>query len=199
MASSEEGSFGLPVGTLRTRYPRVQASSQDNGSGSRLSAGDSSEATTCPRSSGSCPSAWGSSGAATCPCDSGSHLPARGSSGPTACHPGPSTHLLALELPRVPRMGSIGYKQLNKYPLATGHHDLHRGACTRIFQGSMRQGLPRAFARRAASGPLNADEMCGRQVTVVCHSAEWFNNSGLQCDCNLVPAPWPTCQPPLWA
>jgi hypothetical protein len=95
MASSEEGSFGLPVGTLRTRYPRVQASSQDNGSGSRLPAGGSSEATTCPRSSGSCPSAWGSSGAATCPCDSGSHLPARGSSGPTVCHPGPSTHLLA--------------------------------------------------------------------------------------------------------
>jgi hypothetical protein len=67
---------GAIVGTLRTEYPRVQASSQDNGSGSRLLAG-------------------GSSGAATCPHGSGSLLPTRGSSGAAACHLGSSTHLLA--------------------------------------------------------------------------------------------------------
>jgi hypothetical protein len=70
------------VGTLRTGYPRVQASSQDNGS--RLPAEGSSEVATCPRGSGqlrgrhvsprlglSLP-AEGSSGAATCPHGSGS-------------------------------------------------------------------------------------------------------------------------------
>jgi aminopeptidase-like protein len=42
----------LPVvGTLRTEYPRVQVSSQDNGS--RLSVKGSSEAVMCPRGSGS--------------------------------------------------------------------------------------------------------------------------------------------------
>jgi hypothetical protein len=40
----------LSVGTLRTEYPHVQASSQDNGS--RLPAGGSSGAATCPSSSG---------------------------------------------------------------------------------------------------------------------------------------------------
>jgi hypothetical protein len=39
------------VGTLRTGYPRVQVSSQDNGS--RLLAEGSSEAATCPRGLGS--------------------------------------------------------------------------------------------------------------------------------------------------
>jgi hypothetical protein len=48
------------------------------------------------------------------------------------------------------------------------------------------------LARRAAGGPLNADETCGGQVAVTHHSAEWFNNSGLQGDCNPASAPWAT-------
>jgi hypothetical protein len=28
------------------------------------------------------------------------------------------------------------------------------------------------------------------------HSVEWFNNSGLQGDCNLASALWAACQPP---
>jgi hypothetical protein len=50
-ASSPEVGPGATVGTLRTGYPRVQASSQDNGS--RLLAEGSSEAATCPRGLGS--------------------------------------------------------------------------------------------------------------------------------------------------
>jgi hypothetical protein len=82
------------------------------------------------------------------------------------------------------------------------------------------QELLRAFARHAADGPLNTDETCGQAsyravpaqqiynpVTVVCHSAEWFNNSGptarlgrqLRCDCSPAPASWATCQAPLQA
>jgi hypothetical protein len=58
------------VGTLRTGYPRVQASSQDNGS--RLPAEGSSEGRhVSPRLGLSLP-AEGSSGAATCPHGSGS-------------------------------------------------------------------------------------------------------------------------------
>jgi hypothetical protein len=81
------------VSTLRTGYPHIQASSQDNGS--RLPAQGSSGSATCPRGSGSCLPAQGSFGAATCPRGSGSRLPARGSSGATTCHLGSSTHLLA--------------------------------------------------------------------------------------------------------
>jgi hypothetical protein len=76
------------VGTLRTGYPCVQASSQDNGS--RLPAEGSSEAATCPHGSDSHSQlgqlrgrhvsprlglpfpAWGSSGDVTCPHGSGS-------------------------------------------------------------------------------------------------------------------------------
>jgi hypothetical protein len=54
----------LSVGTLRTGYPHVQASSQDNGS--RLPAG-------------------GSSGVAMCHLGSSNHLLAQGSSG-ASCH-----------------------------------------------------------------------------------------------------------------
>jgi hypothetical protein len=50
-ASSHEVGLGATVGTLRTGYPRVRASSQDNGS--RLPAEGSSDATTCPHGSGS--------------------------------------------------------------------------------------------------------------------------------------------------
>jgi hypothetical protein len=81
------------VGTLRTGYPRVQASSQDNGSS--LPVGGSSRAATCPHGSGSCLPARGSSGAATCPRGSGSYLPAQGRSRDTTCHLGYSIHLLA--------------------------------------------------------------------------------------------------------
>jgi hypothetical protein len=54
------------------------------------------------------------------------------------------------------------------------------------------------LTRRATGGPLNADETCGRQVAVTRHSAEWFNNYGLQGDCNPVSVPWAICQSPLW-
>jgi hypothetical protein len=47
--SLSRGGPGATVGTLRTEYPRVQASSHDNGS--RLPAEGSSEATVCPRGS----------------------------------------------------------------------------------------------------------------------------------------------------
>jgi hypothetical protein len=73
--------------------PRVQASSQDNGS--HLPAGGSSGAATCPRGSGSRLLARGSSGATTCPRDSGSRLSAQGSSRAATCHLGSSTHHLA--------------------------------------------------------------------------------------------------------
>jgi hypothetical protein len=67
----------------------------------------------CPRGSGSCsrlgaapglpraPAARGSSGATMCHLGSSTHLLAQGSSGATTCH-----------------LGSVGYKQINKYPLA---------------------------------------------------------------------------------
>jgi hypothetical protein len=66
----------------------------------------------CPRGSGShfwlgaalgpprAPTAQGSSGAATCHLGYNTHLLAQGSSGATTCH-----------------MGSVGCKQINKYPL----------------------------------------------------------------------------------
>jgi hypothetical protein len=69
------------VGTLRTGYHHVQASSQDNGS--RLLAGGSFGAVTCLRGSGSHLPAQDSSGATTCPCGSGFCLPAQG------CHVSP--------------------------------------------------------------------------------------------------------------
>jgi hypothetical protein len=113
---------GATVVTMRTGYPHVQASSQDNGS--RLPAGGSSGAATCPRSSGSGSllPAQDSSGAATCPRGSGSHLLTRGSSGPPCGTWAPASIIwlmAAPELPRVLRMGSPGRKQINKYPLAT--------------------------------------------------------------------------------
>jgi hypothetical protein len=85
--------LGATVGTLRTGYPCVKASNQDNGS--RFLAGGNSGAATCPRGFGPRLPAWGSSGAATCPCGSGSRLPAWGSSGAATCHLGSSTHLLS--------------------------------------------------------------------------------------------------------
>jgi hypothetical protein len=87
---------GATIDTLRTGYPCVQASSQDNGSGSCFPAGGSSGAATCPRGFGSHLPGRGSSRAATCPRGSGSCLSARGSSEAAACHLGSSTHLQAL-------------------------------------------------------------------------------------------------------
>jgi hypothetical protein len=49
--SSLCGWWALDVGTLRTEYPHVQASSQDNGS--RFPAESSSDVVKCPRGSGS--------------------------------------------------------------------------------------------------------------------------------------------------
>jgi hypothetical protein len=94
------------------RVPRVQASSQGNGS--RLLAKDSSEATMCPRGSDSrsrlgaapraprAPVAGDSTGAAMCHLGSSTHLLAQGSSGAAMCH-----------------LGSADCKQINKYPLTT--------------------------------------------------------------------------------
>jgi hypothetical protein len=92
---------GATVGTLRTGYPRVQASSQDNGSSS-------------------CLPERGNSGAVTCPRGSGSQLGAAPGLPRTPTTPAPSFWLrVAPGLTRVPRMSSTGYKQLNKYPLVT--------------------------------------------------------------------------------
>jgi hypothetical protein len=84
---------GATVGTLRTGYPCVQASSQDNDS--RLLAGGSSGAATCPCGSDFRLPARDSSEAATCPPGSGSRFPARGSSVAATWHLGSSTHHLA--------------------------------------------------------------------------------------------------------
>jgi hypothetical protein len=81
------------VGTLRTGYPRVQTSSQDNGS--HLPARGSSRAAICPHGSGSSLPARDSFGAITCPYGSSSRLSARGSSGTATWHLGSSTHYLA--------------------------------------------------------------------------------------------------------
>jgi hypothetical protein len=106
------GGPGATVGTLRTGYPRVQASSQDNGS--RLPAEGSSEASMCPRGSGSrswlgaaprpprAPAARRSTEAVTCHVGFSTHLLAQGNSGAATCH-----------------LGSVGCKQINKYLLAT--------------------------------------------------------------------------------
>jgi hypothetical protein len=75
--------FTISVGTLRTGYPHVQASSQCNGS--RLPAGDSFGAATCLRGSSSRLLAWGSSGTATWHLGSNTHHLAHGSSGATTC------------------------------------------------------------------------------------------------------------------
>jgi hypothetical protein len=77
--------LGATIGTLRIGYPRVQASSQDNGSGSHLPVGGSSGAAMCPRGSGSYLPAWGSSGAAACHLGSSTHLLAQGSSRAITC------------------------------------------------------------------------------------------------------------------
>jgi hypothetical protein len=66
-----------------------------------------------------------------------------------------------------------------------------------IFQGTTRQWLLCTLARRVAGGSLNADEMFDSQVAVTRHSAESFNNYGLQGYCSLASAMWATCQPPL--
>jgi hypothetical protein len=81
------------VGTLRTGYPRVQTSSQDNGS--HLPARGSSRAVICPHGSGSSLPARDSFGAVTCPYGSSSRLSVRGSSGTATWHLGSGTHHLA--------------------------------------------------------------------------------------------------------
>jgi hypothetical protein len=111
---------GATVSTLRIRYPRIQAPSQDKRQGvpacpkapspaswlraapgpprvpgSCLPAQGSSRAAACPHGPGSRLSARGSPEAATCPHGSGSRLPSRGGSRATACRLGSSTCLLA--------------------------------------------------------------------------------------------------------
>jgi hypothetical protein len=109
------------VGTLRTGYPRVQASNQDNGS--RLPAEGSSEAVTCPRGLGSRSQPGADPGPPRVPAARahapssgqlrdrhvslrlGLPLPARGSSGAVMCPRGsgsPSRLGVAPGPPRVP-------------------------------------------------------------------------------------------------
>jgi hypothetical protein len=76
--SLQRFTMGRIVGTLRTGYPHVQASSQDNNSKSHLPAGGSSGTTTCPHGSGSHLPARGSSGAPTCLHGSGGRPPSSG-------------------------------------------------------------------------------------------------------------------------
>jgi hypothetical protein len=102
---------------------------------------------------------------------------------------------------------------------AVNHMNKERPNCPRhAARLAYFQGLLHAFARHVAGGQLNADEMCGQAgcraglaqqtcslVTMVYHSAEWFNNSRpaarigrqLRCDCNPTLAPWATYQAPL--
>jgi hypothetical protein len=106
--------FPICVGTLMTGYPRVQASSQDNGS---------------------CLPTGGSSGAATSPHGSGSHLSARGSSGATTCHLGSSTHLLAQGSSRAAMCHKDGFCRLQaSKQISPGDPAImiSIGACARI-------------------------------------------------------------------
>jgi hypothetical protein len=102
---------------------------------------------------------------------------------------------------------------------AVDHRNKERPSCPRhAARLACFHGLLRAFARHATGGQLNADGTCGQAgcragptqqtcspVIVVCHSAEWFNNSGpvtrsgrqLWCDCSPAPALWATCQASL--
>jgi hypothetical protein len=116
--------FGVSIGTLRTEYPRKQASSQDNGF--CLPVGGSSKATMCPRGSGSRSRLRVAPGPPRAPwlraAPEPPHAPAaRGSSGATTCHFSASTHILAQSSSRAAmrHLGSTGCKQINKYPLAT--------------------------------------------------------------------------------
>jgi hypothetical protein len=94
---------GATVGTLRTGYPRVQVSSQENNS--HLLAGGSSEAATCPPPTALAPA---------------SRLEAAQGPPCATVAPAPTLWLRAApELPHVLRTGSAGSKQLNKYPLTT--------------------------------------------------------------------------------
>jgi hypothetical protein len=89
------------VSTLRTGYPHIQASSQDNDS--RLPAKGSSEAAMCPRYSGF-----------------RSRLGAAPGPPRVTWAPAPTIWLMtAPELSRVLRTGSAGCKQINKYLLST--------------------------------------------------------------------------------
>jgi hypothetical protein len=104
---------------------------------------------------------------------------------------------------------------------AVDHRNKERPSCPRhTARFICFQRLLRAFERHTIGGLLNADETCGQAVcrvgpaqqtcspvTVVCHNAEWFNNSEpttrsgrqLQCDCSPAPVPCATCQAPLHA
>jgi hypothetical protein len=133
-ATSLEVGPGATVGTLRTGYPRVQALSQGNGS--RLPAKGSSEAVRCPCGSGSrsrlgaapgpprAPAARDSTGATTCPSGSrqlrGRHVSLGLQHSPSGAGQLRSCHCHV----------SPGLQH------SPNHHDLHRGGCTRIFQGA---------------------------------------------------------------
>jgi hypothetical protein len=153
---------GATVGTLRIRYPHVQASSQNNGS--RLGAA------TCPRGSGSRLPSRGSSGAATCPHGSGSRLPPR-----VTWAPAPTIWLMAaLELPRVLRTGSVDCKQINKYPLETRP--------SWPPSGRVRVYLPRHYATRVAS---HARKACSRR-SIKCRWDVWQAGCSDPSQCRVV-------------
>jgi hypothetical protein len=115
--------LGASVDTLRTGYPRVQASSQDNGS---------------------CLPAGGSSGAATCPSGSSFRLLARGSSRAATCHLGSNTHHLA--------HGSSGAATCpeDRFCRLQANKQISPGVAAIMISIGAHSYLPRHYATRAA-------------------------------------------------
>jgi hypothetical protein len=117
-AASPGVGLGATVSTLRIRYPRVQALSQDNGS--RLLAGGSSGVATCPHGSGSRLRAALGLPRAPMALALASRLRAAPGMLRVTWAPAPTFWLRAAPtLLCVPRTGSASCKQLNKYPLTT--------------------------------------------------------------------------------
>jgi hypothetical protein len=105
-------------------YTRIQAPSQDNGS--HLPAGGSSDAAMCPHGSGNRSWLGAAPGPPRAPRLRAAPEPpcapaARGSFGAATCHLGASTHILVQNSSGAAtrHLGSVGCKQINKYPLVT--------------------------------------------------------------------------------
>jgi hypothetical protein len=90
------------------------------------------------------------------------------------------THICSHSLPTI-RVKTVENSRENPLTIFA-RISFYSVAC--IFQDITRQGLLRTLTRHTAGGPLNADDTCGRQVTVARHNAEWFNNSRPQGVCN---------------
>jgi hypothetical protein len=130
---------GATVGTLWIEYPRVQLSSQDNGS--RPPAGGSFGGATCPRDSGSHLLARDSSGAATCPVALAPASWPGAAPGPPhgTWAPAPTIWLMtALKLPRVLRTGSAGRKANKQIPHGDQAIMISIGVRTRVSSKMLR-------------------------------------------------------------